>query len=68
MKCLFFGVVLWEYFSSRLNAQLTCSELTLSDFGECDVALVEMLTSIRNSVINSAIRPGTICGGTRKLT
>ena len=46
----------------------TWRALTWSDFGECAVALVEMLTSMRKSVTRSAIRPGTIDGGTRKLT
>ena len=46
----------------------TWSALTWSDLGECAVALVEMLTSMRKRVTNSAIRPGTIEGGTKKLT
>ena len=49
-------------------SQHTWSALTWSDLGECAVALVEMLTSMRKRVTNSAIRPGTIEGGTKKLT
>ena len=51
-----------------MDLEITCSALILSDLGECEVVLVEMLTSIKNRVTKSAIRPGTIAGGTRNET